>query len=437
MWFNKIRSSRYPFISFIGCIFLSMAVCYSQMLGNQLFILSCLIMFLLFCLWACDCSMIFSVLLYFLPWSPLLKLQSGGVSFFTIALLLACAFFFLKGGLSFNIAQLFLTMLIVLFTLFAKLIQENSVENSYLFFSLMLLLYPNAVKNKNFSSTFRSVTLFFAFGIITAALSAQQAADYSNILQYIKVDSYLDIVRRSGYYGDPNFYCAQITACLAGVQLMLSREKERAKQALLLIIMIVLIYCGLLSASKSFILVTALLFAAWIPIIFERGNRRFGLLIGIIGIVIIVFTSPVFSDLLAIVDNRFSLVTNVSDLTTGRTDLWQNYQNYFSQHPLLSLFGEGYTDVVLDGRASHNTIIQGIYQFGFLGFPLVLAWVGVTLKNIYKIQLKTSINWKVVTLMCIGVAVPWLGLDILFFDEFFLLPIYIHLAVMEYPKNSI
>ena len=44
-------------------------------------------------------------LLYFLPWSPLLKLQNGGTSYFTIALLVSCAIFFAKNGFSLKMYQ--------------------------------------------------------------------------------------------------------------------------------------------------------------------------------------------------------------------------------------------------------------------------------------------------------------------------------------------
>lgn len=36
---------------------------------------------------------------------------------------------------------------------------------------------------------------------------------------------------------------------------------------------------------------------------------------------------------------------------------------------------------------------------------------------------------KYVVLMCVGVALPWMALDILFFDEFFLLPVYAVLGI--------
>lgn len=244
---TDLKSSRHAIFMLIGCLFISGLVCFAQINGSRVLILACLILFLIFTVWACDNGMIFPVLLYFLPWSPLLKLQNGGTSYFTIALLVSCAIFFAKNGFSLKMYQVIITALIVVLTLTAKLLQGNAIANSYLFFIVMLLLFPCITKSQNFAASFWDLTLFFACGIIAAALSAQQVAGYPNILQYIKVDSYLNITRLSGYYGDPNFYCAHITACLAGVQLLLRRERERVRQIILILLTIVLIYCGLLS----------------------------------------------------------------------------------------------------------------------------------------------------------------------------------------------
>ena len=73
-----------------GCLLLSAAVCAAQILGNLAFLLLCLLGYLVFTIWACNKGVAFPVLLYFLPWSPLFKMYTGGISFFTIVLLLCC-----------------------------------------------------------------------------------------------------------------------------------------------------------------------------------------------------------------------------------------------------------------------------------------------------------------------------------------------------------
>ena len=242
--------------------------------------------------------------------------------------------------------------------------------------------------------------------------------------------SYLSITRRSGFYGDPNFYAAHITACMAGVQLLLSREEKRGHQLALLAIMILLIYCGLLSASKSFVFVTAGLFLVWVPILLEKGHRasKFRLLIGILCAGVVILSSSAFEPLFRVIDDRFSYAANLSQLTTKRTDLWMDYLNEFAHNVPLTLLGQGYTSVTLHGWASHNTIIQSVYQFGLLGAPLLFSWVALTLKRVQRGLKNSCSNWRYTILMIVGVVVPWIALDILFFDEFFLLPVYVVLG---------
>ena len=413
----------------LGCMVISVFLCYGQIRNSKALLAVCLLAFLGFVVLSCGRNAVFAVLLYFLPWSPLLRLDNKSVSFFTIALLAVCLVYCLKDHLSFNTYQSVLAFFLVLLTLAAKLWQGNPIRNNYLFFVCMLFLLPSVVEKSN-AVSFKEATLFFAAGVVMAALIAQQTAGLPNISKYIKVQSYLSITRRSGFYGDPNFYAAHITACLAGVQLLLSREEKRVHQLALLALMVLLIYCGLLSASKSFVLTTAGLFLAWVPILLEKGHRtsKFRLLLGILCAGAVIVSSSAFEPLFEVIDERFSYAANISQLTTKRTDLWMDYLNEFAHNVSLTLLGHGYTSVTLHGWASHNTIIQSVYQFGLLGAPLLFIWVALTLKRVRQGLKDSRSNWRYTLLMLVGVVIPWIALDILFFDEFFLLPVYVVLG---------
>lgn len=413
----------------LGCMVISVFLCYGQIRNSKALLAVCLLAFLGFVVLSCGRNAVFAVLLYFLPWSPLLRLDNKSVSFFTIALLAVCLVYCLKDHLSFNTYQSVLAFFLVLLTLAAKLWQGNPIRNNYLFFVCMLFLLPSVVEKSN-AVSFKEATLFFAAGVVMAALIAQQTAGLPNISKYINVQSYLSITRRSGFYGDPNFYAAHITACLAGVQLLLSREEKRVHQLALLALMVLLIYCGLLSASKSFVLTTAGLFLAWVPILLEKGHRtsKFRLLLGILCAGAVIVSSSAFKPLFEVIDERFSYAANISQLTTKRTDLWMDYLNEFAHNVSLTLLGHGYTSVTLHGWASHNTIIQSVYQFGLLGAPLLFIWVALTLKRVRQGLKDSRSNWRYTLLMLVGVVIPWIALDILFFDEFFLLPVYVVLG---------
>lgn len=201
-----------------------------------------------------------------------MKFYKGGISFFTVMLLVVCLAALIKNKMSLNMYQIVLTAMIAILTAIAKMVQENDIANSYIFFLAMLFLLPCITKRID-SDSFNETTIFFTLGIITAALSAQQLVVYHNIAQYITVDSYLTITRLSGYYGDPNFYSAHITACLAGILMLLSREKDRVRQAVLIIAAVLLVYCGMLSASKMFVIVLACLFFFGYRFLWKKRQR--------------------------------------------------------------------------------------------------------------------------------------------------------------------
>ena len=87
---NEINSiiqsdnARHPILILVGCLVISGAVCYAHILGNTVVLALCLIAFLAYNVYACFKSTIFPVLLYFLPWSPLLKIDINGYSVFAL-----------------------------------------------------------------------------------------------------------------------------------------------------------------------------------------------------------------------------------------------------------------------------------------------------------------------------------------------------------------
>ena len=414
-----------------GCLLLAAAVCVAQILGNSILLLLCMLAYLAFTVWACNRGIVFSVLLFFLPWSPLLKMYNGGISFFTIVLLLCCLASLIQNKMTLKVYQIVLGALLMALTLVTKAIQHNHIANDYLCFLLMIFFFPCVMQGDGDTVSFYRVTVFFACGIVSAALTAQQIATLPNISQYIIVVSYQSLTRLSGFYGDPNFYAAHVSACLAGVQLLLCYEKERRRQLVLVVIALALLYCGLLSASKSFVVVMACLFLLWVPILLEKGaaSSRFRLFMGLLCAGAVIASSSAFQALLQLVDERFAEASTMSELTTGRTELWQNYIHEFLHNPIVLLFGEGYTSINLNRKSSHNTLLQLIYQFGLLGTPLLISWVVLSLRKLFAKLGVSHVKWKHVLLMCVGVALPWMSIDILQFDEFFLLPVFAVLGI--------
>lgn len=427
-----------------GCLLACLLLVLAQTVGNGFLLLLVLIGCLLLAALACRQGLAIPVLLFFLPWSPLMKLAPGRISFYTIGLLICCALALAQDGMRLTVRQVVLAASLMALTLTAKILQTGSITNDYLMFVFMLLLFPCIARSCPRATSFRCATMFFAGGIFSAAILARLVAHYPNISRYIIVESYLTVTRLSGFYGDPNFYSAHVTACLAGVLVLLSRETEKRRQILLAAVSVALLYCGLLSASKTFVLTVACLFLFWLPILLERGNygsARTRLLFGVLCAVAFVLVSPAFRQVIRIISARFTEGEGLAGLTTNRTALWLQYLTAFVHDIPLTLFGAGYTSVNLFRKASHNTLIQAVYQFGILGIPLLLVWMWNMLADMFPESDKPLAGWKYTVLLCVGSFLPWMALDILQYDEFFLLPVYVllgvaHVAGWDTPAES-
>ena len=429
---EQVKPWERPGVLLGGCLLACLLLVLAQTVGNGFLLLLVLIGCLLLAALACRQGLAIPVLLFFLPWSPLMKLAPGRISFYTIGLLICCALALAQDGMRLTVRQVVLAASLMALTLTAKILQTGSITNDYLMFVFMLLLFPCVARSCPRATSFRCATMFFAGGIFSAAILARLVAHYPNISRYIIVESYLTITRLSGFYGDPNFYSAHVTACLAGVLVLLSRETEKRRQILLAAVSVALLYCGLLSASKTFVLTVACLFLFWLPILLERGNygsARTRLLFGVLCAVAFVLVSPAFRQVLQIIGARFTEGEGLAGLTTNRTTLWLQYLTAFVHDIPLTLFGAGYTSVNLFRKASHNTLIQAVYQFGILGIPLLLVWMWNMLADMFPESDKPLAGWKYTVLLCVGSFLPWMALDILQYDEFFLLPVYVLLGV--------
>lgn len=441
---EQVKPWERPGVLLGGCLLACLLLVLAQTVGNGFLLLLVLIGCLLLAALACRQGLAIPVLLFFLPWSPLMKLAPGRISFYTIGLLICCALALAQDGMRLTVRQVVLAASLMALTLTAKILQTGSITNDYLMFVFMLLLFPCVARSCPRATSFRCATMFFAGGIFSAAILARLVAHYPNISRYIIVESYLTVTRLSGFYGDPNFYSAHVTACLAGVLVLLSRETEKRRQILLAVVSVALLYCGLLSASKTFVLTVACLFLFWLPILLERGNygsARTRLLFGVLCAVAFVLVSPAFRQVLQIIGARFTEGEGLAGLTTNRTTLWLQYLTAFVHDIPLTLFGAGYTSVNLFRKASHNTLIQAVYQFGILGIPLLLIWMWNMLADMFPESDKPLAGWKYTVLLCVGSFLPWMALDILQYDEFFLLPVYVllgvaHVAGWDTPAES-
>lgn len=410
---NKIAQK-----SLLFAIISVFAITAAQLIGNTIIIAGALLIYL-FTLFTADDETVFPLFLFFLPWSTILKLSPTSISFASIATILIFAKYFIlkKFKMKWNILISVLGMAIV--TLISKLIHQYSISPSYFMFFIMLVAFPyllNLIGNK---TDFAICVEFFSIGIILAAITSEIFGSNTNLMQYVAVfnQENIGVTRLCGFYGDPNFYSAQIVTAFGG--LLLAIGKKGKNKVLDIILSVALVACGAISVSKSFLICLMLVLALWlVSILFYKPSKFIGIMATVMVIITISLASGAFDSIIEQYMIRFGLSDDISGLTTGRSELWAEYLDFLINNPIDLLFGQGYTSVFNTvHKGSHNTIIQCLYQFGVIGSIVLIAWISTMFTK--KINLRKNILLTVVWIIaCFSM---WMGLDLLYFDDFFLI----------------
>lgn len=416
----------------LACLFESVWLLIAQAVGNAVLLIPCLVCFLLLAAWSAIKGMALPVILFFLPFAALLKTQPGETSFFTVTLLVVYLICAVLGHRRISILHVIPGALLIGLCLFVKTLFGYEIDNSFILFAVSMLLVPFVSIEFGKSYDFFWLTMFFTIGIALAAISSLYLTEFASIARYIESYEFLGVVRHSGYYGDPNFYSAHVSAALAGVIILLLNNTGKRKMVLLILMMLLLTYCGFLAVSKTFFLIAAaVLLLFFLELMFKKGKLSIKLLLLLTFVVGILFllSYTAFSELVDMILSRFARDSNISDLTTGRTDIWLKFLRAFEEDTLLLMLGSGYTNVMLIEKASHNTAIQAIYQFGIVGCALLAFWIVHHLRVCLS---DVKVRWSYFPQICIiliGTIGPWMALDILFSDEFFLLPMYLCIGI--------
>ena len=284
----------------------------------------------------------------------------------------------------------------------------------------MLLAFPLVLAWTKDKVSFETCIYFYSLGIILSTVLALLFNNNANLLEYIRVIEEKEVVtRHCGFYGDPNFYSAQVITAIGG-QLLIILRNAKGRIIGNIISIAVLIACGLTSVSKSYMLCLVLL-AAVGALCFRRKDSGKYFRIFVVAFALFAFallSIGAFSDIIDQYLLRFTMGDGLSSLTTNRTAIWKAYLKFFFENPLHFLLGQGYTNVLAVDiqKSSHNTIIQCVYQLGIIGSVFIISWfnsVVATLKP-------GKVKGMYVILLLVACFSMWMGLDFLFFDDFFL-----------------
>lgn len=145
----------------------------AQTLNITIILLPCLACFLALAAWAAIKNTAMPVMLFFLPFAPLLKMRPGTISFYTIALLLIYVIYTVTGSRQVRILHLIPALLLVVMTLVVKTAYGYELDNSYILFAVTLMLVPFLSRELDGGYDFYWLTVCFSLGICLAAITAQ------------------------------------------------------------------------------------------------------------------------------------------------------------------------------------------------------------------------------------------------------------------------
>lgn len=180
-------------------------------------------------------------------------------------------------------------------------------------------------------------------------------------------------VRFSGLSYDANFYA--IVAIVALCILLYNFDFEIKNPVIWVGLVIFTSIFGLLTYSKSYFLCFVLLLAFSL---FKCNNaiKKKHLILGAVIIIGLILFWSEFEVLIESIIARFGgKEGTMDDLTTGRTEVWKGYiERIFTSDLVTFLFGHG-AQYAPGLKAAHNTYLEILYKFGFVGFCFELAFL--------------------------------------------------------------
>lgn len=299
-----------------------------------------------------------------------------------------------------------LALLLVLQFTYLLVRMNSGYTNLVLCFSQLLLLRI-ILRGQSRQTAIILVKAFLAALLVTSIYAlvfrntAQLAAVRGREVPAYWASSHL---RFTGLFRDPNYYMSLLVAALA--LLITLRLRGELGQAAFLAMGACFTVFGLLTYSKTFLLLIVLVYIVYILLLF--GRKRYLPALAIIaatGLVIWIALQTEGSPLKTIV-HRFTTAATLDDLTTGRTELHIRYWNAIMRTAPSFLFGYG-LDAGYLGLSPHNLYLEILYHLGLFGllifFGEILGFVRLMDAETSGIRRKRSVLTTYYPLLLTGI----------------------------------
>ena len=349
------------------------------------------------------------------PIATIFKMKAGSSSFYTYLILLyVLKNFFQRGTLdSYS----------VVFVIYFAIMQmmNRSFDTTTTIKMLANTCFLDIAYEKYSKNETKRLYYAFILGMVSCSVFKLldsplfKVSQFSNIKNLGKQFGDGNGTRFSGCYGDPNYYSVNLVIVICLIILLLNQKKIRKIPAISALALFV--YCVYITYSKSAYVMMAFPLALYMYSQWRMGNSFKPLMTIIALLAIMAIILRIKPDLFDIFLARLKDDNSgggINSLTTGRTEIWGYYLDYFVRHPFKTLFGSGMCDFsAVRGRAAHNTILEMIFHLGIIGsFLLMMSIKGVF--SAYHVRHEYSFINRCIP---IGIFIMYLFLSELFMSD--------------------
>lgn len=321
---------------------------------------------------------IYRIIFFILPFATIMKLDVGQMTFTTVLMSLSVIIIIFKNlSVKHDYYRLFLTLC---FISFLALFNNNTIGILKLFICLLFLYY--CLRDLN-DKKLRNLIITFTIAVIISSLFRVLGGNIARISELASVHqtwtSFGYITRFAGLEIDPNYYSVHVLISLSS--LLVLRYKDMISDGMLYGLSIPLYVFGMLTLSKSFMLMFAIYI---ILMLFVTIKKKPIYTIVIIAMVLIGIVILSIFDLEKITFSVERLISSfegfeINKILTGRYNIWTNYMDAITQSDRTLLFGHGLNAPYVNGKASHSAYIESLYRFGLIGsMLLILSIISIT-----------------------------------------------------------
>lgn len=358
----------------------------------------------------------------------------SSISLLNIVIVLSVVRLVFLCGFRLQKKTLYFFMSVLTINLISIIVTNGAAVKDLITFDAEMIMLGLALQSSERVDIVECVRVYAIALIISSIVCA--GADYlPGIKNYINTVSYRysssgdRITRYAGLMGNPNYFTLSLNIAISILLIKALKAKHAIVDYFLVLLMIVF---GIMSLSKGFALgLMVNLSLLLLYYIFMQPSKGIKLILsGLLGTIVVVYT--VGQQYISILLDRLSIGNGFSTLdlnsyTTNRVDKFKLYFDYMSEHFGKTLIGNGF-GTLINGQASHNAVIEGVFFFGIIGFLLLLFSLSrfISIEHINRTTAVCYIPFFVLLARCMGINL-WVSIS---------LPYYLFIIIMSWSHEA-